>query len=197
MSAENLACCLKCQMTFKTHEELFIHSCAQIKIEKPELEYDNCIEKYTKLLETFDQQDFKHDMDQDFSESDSDYSPKKKSKKEKKCGSKKVAKEKEKVKTNVRKIEGDNPKVEGKKKRGRPKIKKEKLNEEFDEKLNILQDNKCDGMNLDLTEEFIIFILQQVDELCENIKNGHPDAQRTLEVNENLNNAVSCYRIKT
>ena len=197
MSAENLACCLKCQMTFKTHEELFVHSCAQIKVEKPELEDDNSIEKYTKLLNTFHQQDFKYDIDhQDFSESDSDYSPKKKSKKEKKFGRTKVVKKKEKVKPNVRKIEEDNPKVEGKKKRGRPKIKKEKPNEEFDDKLNILQDNICDGMNLGLTEEFIIFILQQVDELCENIQNGDPDAQRKLEVNQNLNNAVSCYRSK-
>merc|ERR1712008_428474 len=53
-----------------------------------------------------------------------------------------------------------------------------------------------EGMNLDLTEEFIIFILQQVDELCENIKNGDPDNERTLEVNQDLNNAVSCYRGK-
>ena len=199
MSAENLACCLRCQMTFKTHEELFVHSCAQIKTEKPELEDDNRIEKYVKILETFDQQDFKYDMDhQEFSESDSDYSPKKKSRKEKKCGSTKakVAKKEEKVKPNVRKIKEDNHKVEGKKKRGRPKIKKEKPNEEFDDKLNILQDNICDGMNLDLTEEIIILILQQVDELCESIKIGDPDAQRTLEVNQNLNNAVSCYRSK-
>ena len=115
MSAENLACCLKCQMTFKTHEELFVHSCAQIKIEKPEPEDDNPIEKYTKLLNTLDQQDFKYDLDhQDFSESDSDYSPKKKSKKEKKFGKTKVAKKKEIVKQNVRKIEEDNQKVEGK-----------------------------------------------------------------------------------
>ena len=115
MSAENLACCLKCQMTFKTHEELFVHSCAQIKVEKPELEDDNPIEKYTKLLNTLDQQDFKYDLDhQDFSESDSDYSPKKKSKKEKKFGKTKVAKKKEKVIQNVRKIEEDNQKVEGK-----------------------------------------------------------------------------------
>ena len=102
-------------MTFKTHEELFVHSCAQIKIEKPEPEDDNPIEKYTKLLNTLDQQDFKYDLDhQDFSESDSDYSPKKKSKKEKKFGKTKVAKKKEIVKQNVRKIEEDNQKVEGK-----------------------------------------------------------------------------------
>jgi len=79
-------------------------------------------------------------------------------------------------------------------------MKNKKSKYEFDEKHDILEekkkDNLCDGMNLDLTEEFIILILQQVDELCENIKNGDPDDQRTLEVNQNLNNAVSCYRTK-
>ena len=82
----------------------------------------------------------------------------------------------------------------------RHKIKKEKPKYEFDEEPNILEDEKntklSEGMNLDLTEEFMISILQQVDELCENIKNGDPDNERTLEVNQNLNDAVSCYRGK-
>ena len=41
--------------------------------------------------------------------------------------------------------------------------------------------------------EFISLILQQVDDLCEKIKHGDPDIQRALEVNKNLNDAVSCY----
>ena len=45
MSKENISCCLACQMTFSTHEELFVHSCAQIKVEKPEPDDDNQIEK--------------------------------------------------------------------------------------------------------------------------------------------------------
>ena len=80
------------------------------------------------------------------------------------------------------------------------KIKKEEPKYEFDEEPNILEEEKntklSEGMNLDLTEEFINFVLQQVDELCENIKNGDPDNERTLEVNQNLNDAVSCYRGK-
>merc|ERR1712203_978867 len=92
-------------MTFSTHEELFVHSCAQIKAEKPEPEDDNQIEKDEKLLETFVQQDFKYDMDcQDFSERDSDYSPqKKKIKKEKKSRDLKVVKKKEKSKVTAKK----------------------------------------------------------------------------------------------
>ena len=52
------------------------------------------------------------------------------------------------------------------------------------------------GSNLELTEDFIFFILRQVDVLCENIRNGDPDQERTIEVNKNLNNAVNCYRSK-
>ena len=47
-----------------------------------------------------------------------------------------------------------------------------------------------------MSEEFVTAILRQVDELCENIQNGDPDLKRTLEVNQNLNNAVGCYRVK-
>ena len=59
-----------------------------------------------------------------------------------------------------------------------------------------LLDAVTSNLNLDITEEFIISILKQVDELCDNIKNGDPDLERTLEVNQNLNEAVSCYRVK-
>ena len=44
---------------------------------------------------------------------------------------------------------------------------------------------------LDLSEEFLIFILKKVDDLCENIKTGDPDVMRRLKVNQNLNNAVA------
>ena len=50
--------------------------------------------------------------------------------------------------------------------------------------------------NIDLSEEFLIFILQQVDDLCENIKNGDADTQRTFEINKKLNDAVVSYRNK-
>ena len=47
-----------------------------------------------------------------------------------------------------------------------------------------------------MSEEFLIFILKQVDDLCENIKTGDPDINRRLEVNQKLNNAVAFYRSK-
>ena len=49
---------------------------------------------------------------------------------------------------------------------------------------------------LDLSEEFLVSILKQVNDLCENIKSGDPDIERTIKVNQNLNNAVNCYRNK-
>ena len=178
MSKENIACCMVCQMTFSTHEELFVHSCAQIKAEKPEPEDDNQIEKDEKLLETLVQQDFKYNMDpKDFSESDSDYSPQKKTiKKEKQRRDTKVTKKKEKLK----------PKVKLKK-----KISK---NVEYEADYPQQPDLALSNSNLQLSEDFIIFILKQVDELCENIKNGDPDVERVIEVHQGLNNVMSCYR---
>ena len=69
---------------------------------------------------------------------------------------------------------------------------KEETNELHHEK----QSNSNYGSNLELSEEFIIFILRQIDDLCENIKNCDPDIERALDVNQNLSNAVSCYRDK-
>ena len=58
------------------------------------------------------------------------------------------------------------------------------------------QNDEIVSSNIELSEQFIVLILKQVDKLCENIKYGDPDLERTMEVNENLNNAVSCYRNK-
>ena len=52
-----------------------------------------------------------------------------------------------------------------------------------------------DSSNLELSEQFAAFVLSQVDELCEIIKNGDPDLKRTMDVNQKLNDAVDCYRI--
>ena len=55
-------------------------------------------------------------------------------------------------------------------------------------------DTSSDKLNLDLSEQFIYFILEKVDELCENIMHGDPDTERSIKVNWDLNNAVNCYR---
>jgi len=57
MSAKGLTYCLKCQMTFTTHEELFVHSCVYIKVEK------NDFEESTEL-DFCEERDFKHEIGQ-------------------------------------------------------------------------------------------------------------------------------------
>ena len=57
------------------------------------------------------------------------------------------------------------------KSRKRPKVEynEDMLDEaEYQKQLDLAL--MCNSSNLDLSEEFIIFILKQVDELCENIK---------------------------
>ena len=51
-----------------------------------------------------------------------------------------------------------------------------------------------DSFVLDVSEDFINKILKHVDNLCDIISVGDPSLERTTEVNENLNSAVSCYR---
>ena len=184
MSAEDIACCLSCHMTFGSHEELFVHTCAQIKVEVVEAED-------SKQLNSIVQEDFRNEIDPiKVSENDSDYSPKKK--KQKKPNTKKKVTKQQKNGEKLMTKEGKKKKVQ---------VKREK----FDEDFKVLEENYFESKgqfqfdessNLELSEEFIALILNTVDELCENIKIGDPDIQRTLEVNKNLNDAVSCYRNK-
>ena len=74
----------------------------------------------------------------------------------------------------------------------------DEANGETNEKTNEYEDEEQlkDGSNFELSEQFILFILKQVNELCEHIKSGDPDIERTMEVNQKLNNAVDCYILK-
>ena len=174
MSEEQIASCLLCQSTFSNHEELFVHSCEQIKVETNELED----KKHSAF---FEQEDI-----QDISDSDS------KKKKKRKCNSKK-----KRIKNEIdhNKLPAKLPVLVDRKKVGRPK-RKQAIKEENEYFLDQNQIDLNASAYLELSEEYIASILQQVDELCENIKNGDPDIERTLEINNNLNNAVSCYRNK-
>ena len=60
----------------------------------------------------------------------------------------------------------------------------------------IVLENPGKNYDFELSEEFLLAILKQVDELCENIKNGDSNFERTSEVNQNLNNSVICYKEK-
>ena len=116
------------------------------------------------------------------SDSDSDFNPGSKKKKRKKNNAikKKVSKT-AKGKKNVESWNNSQPMIE----------MKQEINE-LDYKY---QNYTFDDSDLNLSEQFIALILQQVDDLCENIKSGDPNVPRTLVVNQNLNNAVNCYRI--
>ena len=155
-----------------SHEELLRHGCVEIKKEKVEVEVDE------KIYD--DEEDIKDESD--LSENDLEYSPKiSKSKKNKK--------EKENDGNSIKKVK--NKKRRPKKHEPDVKLKVETNEYPFDE-----QNNLFENSNLELSEQFIEFILNQVDVLCETIKNGDPDIIRTLEVNQKLNDAVDCYRIK-
>ena len=73
-------------------------------------------------------------------------------------------------------------------------IKHEDIDEIGDD--NLENQNLSDVSELNLSEEFLSEILKQVNELCDNIKNGDPDSERTQKVSQNLNDAVNCYRTK-
>ena len=166
MSAEGIAICSICQMTFNSHEEVLGHTCIDIKEEKIEV---------ADLIS--DNKDIKDECD--LSENDSDYSPKRKKSKNSNYtkGNIKQGKSIGKFKDDInRNLKNDGSEV----------ILKVETNE--------FQDEKQNNPNLELSEQFIVYILKQVDELCENIENGDPDTKRSREINQNLNNAVNPYR---
>ena len=49
--------------------------------------------------------------------------------------------------------------------------------------------------DLDLSVEFLSQLFKYVDELCEYINNGDQNGNRSSVVIQNLNYAVSCYRV--
>jgi hypothetical protein len=70
------------------------------------------------------------------------------------------------------------------------------IKEELQDPKTLDNYNVCHNYGLDLSEEFLSGIFKLVHELCDIIRSGDPNLRRTIEVNENLNNAVSCYRNK-
>ena len=115
----------------------------------------------------------------DLSKNDSDYSPT--LKKSKKTSAKK---------SKVKEVESNEKLKDYLKKRERsPK------NDGFEGQLKVATKKlQVYSSNIELSEQFIVLILKQVDELCENISNGDPDIKRSSEINENLVNAVNSYR---
>ena len=121
----------------------------------------------------YDEKDNSSENKPNLSENDSDYSP-------------------ENIKSEKNRLKKKGTKKKSPNKKHEPDIKiKVETNKYQDGEQNDL----IDSSNLELSEQFAAFILIQVDELCEIIKNGDPDIKRTMDVNQKLNDAVDCYRI--
>jgi hypothetical protein len=172
-------------MAFGSHQEVIGHICTKeekIKVTQEEIILDPTTNFKTTMNldyhELFDQ--LKQEESNLSENNDSDYSPNRKK-------SKRINAKKGKIKQIIDELkkQKEKPNNEG------PEIKpKLETNELQDEK----QKNPFYSSNLELSEQFIVFILKQVDELCENISNGDPDSKRSREINKNLNNAVNSYK---
>ena len=185
MSTEDIAICSICQMAFGSHEEVIGHICTKedkIKVTQEEIILDPTTNFKTTMNldyhELFDQ--LKQEESNLSENNDSDYSPNTKKSKRINAKKGKIKQIIDELKKQKEKPNKDGPEI-------KPKLE---TNELQDEK----QKNPFCSSNLELSEEFIVFILKQVDSLCENISNGDPDTKRSREVNQNLNNAVGSYR---
>ena len=182
MSHYNIACCVVCQMTFSNQEELSVQPCKQIKIE--ENEFEDQQENYVNKADDIKCKSVPQ-------KSESDYIPK--TKKRKKIDKLKKGMEQKNDEKRVKGNVGEYQKrAKNKRKPSKIGIKGDMGELENQEKLDFALGNHSD---LELSEEFIIFILEQIDNLCENIKNGDPDIERTLEVNYNLNESTCLLRL--
>ena len=142
MSAEDISICSMCQMPFDSHKEAVGYKCLEIKEEKIELGGTISYEK-----------DFKDGCD--LSENDSDYTPY-------------IKKSKMKQGESNEKFKYD---VKMRKENTRNDIKLKIETNEWKEKKQISSTiSSTISPNLELSEQFILFILKQVDEICENIK---------------------------
>ena len=80
------------------------------------------------------------------------------------------------------------------KKKVRPKKHEPEIDLKVETNDYVEQNNLINDLNLELSEQFIHYIIEQVNALCENITNGDPNIARTTEVNQKINEAVDCYR---
>jgi hypothetical protein len=186
MSAEDIAICSICQMTFGSHEEVLVHTCVQIKEEQIEAEEMNPDEENNKVecdifgnikrskknngvkikVKTNEYQDEEQNND----------------------NKNKIVKKKE-----ILQIENSEDFTgEAKNKRERPKSPASDM---IDVETIEYQDEQQVSDNSTF-EQFIANTIQQVDELCESIRTGDPHTKRSEEVNLKLKSAVNCYRSK-
>ena len=166
MDIEYTLHCQYCQLGFETSGDLTMHSCVEIKQESIERQY------------LHDEVDY---IDQNAIENDNQFYESKGNIFDPGSDLVKVKMEE------TEEVEETKP-LKVKKSRRRPKISSQ---------LDLLgspPELGDDYQDLELSEEFLTTILKYVDDLCDIISNGDPNLVRTLEVNQNLNMAVNCYK---
>ena len=166
MDIEYILRCQYCQLGFETTGDLTIHSCVEIKQESIERQYLH------DEVDSIDLNATKNDNQFDESKGNI-FDP----------GSDLV-----KVKMEETEEDEETKPLKVKKSRKRPKISSQLDLLGFPPQLG------DDYQDLELSEEFLTTIVKYVDDLCDIISNGDPNLVRTLEVNQNLNMAVNCYK---
>ena len=166
MDIEYTLRCQYCQLGFETDGDLTMHSCVEIKQESIERQY---------LHEEADSADLNAtNIGNQFDESKGNI----------------FDHERDLVKVKMEETEDveETKPLKLKKSRKRPKISSQLDLLGFPPQLG------DDYQDLELSEEFLTTIVKYVDDLCDIISNGDPNLVRTLEVNQNLNMAVNCYK---
>ena len=156
-----------CHAGFATEQEVPMNTCVQIKVEAQDL--TEVIEP--QIHDNIDKENFKEEFADPEIQND-------------------------KVESEINNQNPENNEDKPlKKKVKKQKKKSKKVLQPFDllEPPSHLLDSYYD---LDLSEEFLSQVLKYVDDLCNFINNGDQNLERSMEVNENLNYAVSCYRAK-
>ena len=166
MDIEYTLRCQYCQLGFETSGDLNMHSCVEIKQENVERQY------------LHDEVDF---IDQNATKNGNQFDESKVSIFD--PGSDLIEVKME----ETEEVEETKP-LKLKKSRKRPKISSQL------DLLGFPPQFGDDYQDLELSEEFLTTIIKYVDDLCDIISNGDPNLVRTLEVNQNLNDAVNCYK---
>jgi hypothetical protein len=166
MDIEYTLRCQYCQLGFDTAGDLTMHSCVEIKQESKESQ-----DLYDKV-DSIDQNATKNGNQFDGSKENS-FDP-----------ASYLAKVKMEETEEVKETKPN-------------KLKKSRKRSKISSQLDLLgfpPQLGDDYQDLELSQEFLTTIVKYVDDLCDIISNGDPNLVRTIEVNQNLNNAVNCYK---
>ena len=171
MNSEKKSSCETCQGVFANDHELSMHDCVEIKKEPQDLKDVS----ESRDQDHLDKENFKEELSDPENQID---------KNEQHFSNEKGNHDLE--------NEEDKPLRKKRHKREKRKSRRVLQNLNFPEPPANLLENYHD---LDLSVEFLSQVFKYVDELCEYINNGDQNLDRSSVVIQNLNYAVSCYRV--